>query len=398
MTVLLHHRTRRLSAILLLALTAATLGLIGNRHSDAQSQATFTYVVYPAGLNLISSAGDTAMTNLSESGTISGPLSSLRPDGTQELTDPAHMKPGYGYWANFTKETTVTYHNSEDSITLTIPAGQCAQIGNPSTKGSARVRGAERVFQFSAVSNRYIPTTLIGVGKGALACNDSRTSAVSVTYEGDTFAGVTWPDCCATGQVSNRGQALIRVQNASSAPMTVAIHQMDSSGSYLTGGVSVDTVANGCSSCQVSCDSVAAQSFSLAPGYYTLHVQFDGSETPDIQLDAQFSADQQYLLCYHPSDTPVAVTSPPAATPSLTATALDSHTVRLDWAYPSSDETGFKIFDNHNHNLIATVDGSTTSYTVPDLPSFQTYCFVVYAYNDGGFSPPSPETCAATPE
>jgi hypothetical protein len=278
-------------------------------HDTARAQtlppANFAYVVLLSGWNLISSGGDTAIDVPSLTSTIVGPLYTFQPnDRAYEVTDLAHVQVGFAYWANFSKTTTVAIDTSDqDSYHVTVPAGQCVMVGDPSTKGSARISGAERTYIFSAALNTYIESNLVGIGRGAWACNDTRSSVVSVAFTGDELA-INWPDCCAPVPSNSHGNGFLIILNDSPAPIILGLRQMDRNGDYLDGGDFVRGDSAACSTCpeystHPACSSDAVtNSIEISPGDYTLHIQADAPNAPDLQASVTIKANTTYRICY----------------------------------------------------------------------------------------------------
>ena len=296
----LHGRNLRFGLAFVVAMVAL-VGIMGRHAARAQAPAQFSYVTFVPGWNLVSfgDGGDFSGNVIQMNS--DNVLYAFRPgDSNYEVTDPSDTRSGYGYWLHVTRLFNVILDPSEnDSTQVDVSAGQCVLVGNPSTRGSARVRGADRSYEFSVALNQYVPTTLIGVGRAAWVCNDTHSGRVSVGYEGDQFPGVTWPDCCDAGPVSNQGQGLVVFQDASDAPLIVGMRQTDANGDPLTNGDVVRGVVSPSGS-GGGCAGTAASTFSMAPGTYTLHIQFDQTDTTDIQLDINIQPDHKYLFCYHP--------------------------------------------------------------------------------------------------
>jgi hypothetical protein len=297
----LHGRNLRFGLAFVVA-AVALVGIMGRHAARAQAPAQFAYVTFIPGWNLVSfgSGGDYSGNVIQANS--DNALFAFRPgDSSYETFTPADTRAGYGYWLHVTKRFNVLLDLSdEDSTQVDVSAGQCVLVGNPSTRGSARVRGADRSYEFSVTLNQYVPTTLIGVGRAAWVCNDTHSGRVSVGYEGDQFGGVIWPDCCDAGPVSNQGQGLVVFQNASDAPLIVGLRQTDANGApQMNGdGVSGAVTPSGGGG---GCDGAVSFPFSMAPGTYTLHIQFEQPDTPDIQLDINIQPDHKYLFCYHPN-------------------------------------------------------------------------------------------------
>jgi hypothetical protein len=90
----------------------------------------------------------------------------------------------------------------------------------------------------------------------------------------------------------------------------------------------------------------------------------------------------------------------PASPSNLIATAISSSQINLSWADNSNNESGFSI----EHKLgtagfyqeIATVGANFTSYQNTGLSANTQYCYRVRAFNAGGYSGYSNESCATT--
>ncbi|HLZ69345.1 MAG TPA: hypothetical protein VKV26_05475 [Dehalococcoidia bacterium] len=296
----LHGRTIRLGLAMVIA-AVALAGVMGRQPARAQAPAQFAYVTFIPGWNLVAFAGGGDYSGNVIQQSSDNALFTWRPgDSNYEASDPSKAQGGYGYWLHVTKRFNVLLDISDqDSTRVNVSAGECVLVGNPSTRGSARVRGADRSFEFSVTLNDYVPTDLIGIGRAAWVCNDTHSGPVSVGYEGDQFRGVNWPGCCDAGPTPNLGQGLVVFQNASDAPLIVGLRQTDTNGDPLTNGDGVSG-AVAPSGGAGGCDGAASFPFSMAPGTYTLHIQFEQPSTPDIQLDISIEPDHKYLFCYHP--------------------------------------------------------------------------------------------------
>lgn len=69
--------------------------------------------------------------------------------------------------------------------------------------------------------------------------------------------------------------------------------------------------------------------------------------------------------------------------------------LRISWVDNSDDEDGFKLY--RGSAVIATLEPNVTDYVDADITKGQQYCYTVTAYNDGGESPPSNQSCATVP-
>ena len=95
----------------------------------------------------------------------------------------------------------------------------------------------------------------------------------------------------------------------------------------------------------------------------------------------------------------MAVDMPPSSPTNLTASRVSSSRIDLAWQDNAINETGFKIErkpQGGSFGQIATVGADVTTYSSTGLGSATTYCYRVRAYNDGGSSAYSNESCATT--
>ncbi|MHB8574139.1 MAG: hypothetical protein ACYDCQ_02295 [Dehalococcoidia bacterium] len=295
---------RRVLAIVLAV--AALLWVSGWKAAQAEAPAaTFAYVVYPQGWNLIAPGGQTSMSNGFLDAASVGPLFTFQPgDSAYETAQLNRVKPGAGYWAYFSTITRIALDPSlRSSATVEVTGGTCVMVGNPSTNGSARIQGADRTYGFSAVTNSYIEERLIGIGRGAWACNDSHSGTVTVTYAGD-LATASWPNCCSPQPISERGLSLLIFHNDSPSPIIVGLRQITESGDVLDPGEYFIHVVPACSACpeyatHSACGSAAvAYSIDVDPGLFTLHIQSDGVSVPDLQVSITVEGNMSYDLCY----------------------------------------------------------------------------------------------------
>lgn len=74
---------------------------------------------------------------------------------------------GQGYWAYFTTPVTVTLSGTAAATaTVTAPAGQYIQVGNPSATASVTISGADIAYTYS-VAGGYVASTTLAPGQGA---------------------------------------------------------------------------------------------------------------------------------------------------------------------------------------------------------------------------------------
>jgi hypothetical protein len=127
-----------------------------------------------------------------------------------------------------------------------------------------------------------------------------------------------------------------------------------------------------------------AQHTYSAPGVYTIAVTgvVDGPCT-ETNGDFTFTLDNSL-----------------AAPSNLTATAVDSHDIRLNWEYNSGSQTGFEI----NNGVVSKDTGpDSRSYTWGGLAPGTYMCFKIRAYNNSGDSAWDPDVspwyvCTTTPK
>jgi hypothetical protein len=288
--------------LILAALGWAALGAV-----QAQTLTVrFTAGVYPAGWNLVSFGGATSMTEPGIRAALVPPLYDFQPgDTTYTTTDLQHLTPGHAYWAYLSHATPFFLGAGLSSARVSVPAGQCALVGNPSGRASAQVSGASRVLVYSALLQTYLSESLLGIGRGAWACNDAAQSTViSVANAGDVV-GADWPSCCAPTPYPGNGDALLVFKNDSPAPLLLAARQSDANGLVLSNGGLVAASLSGCGACpeytdHTSCSSEAVtQSLPVPPGSYGLHLQSDDHNVPDLLATIQVQANTTYVLCYY---------------------------------------------------------------------------------------------------
>jgi hypothetical protein len=308
---------RRTAVAVVLALLAAGGVWWGHGPVHAQApapQAQFGYLVLYSGWNLVSAAdgGDLSFAS-GPGGLIQDTVYGLPPGATAYTTPPLnHLQTGAGYWVNHpdqNKAGLIFDTSATDSVTVHLPANGCTLLGNPSTKGSARVMGADSVYTFSPLLNNYVAQSLVGIGEGALACNGDHDSDVTIAYTGDVITAA-WPSCCNPKPISNGGNAQLLFRNDSPSPITIAFRNMDDQGQAdeqnpegITGQVP------GCNSCPeytvdahssqgCSPSATTTQPFNVPPGNYHLEILSDDANVPELISDVAVSADTSYNLCY----------------------------------------------------------------------------------------------------
>jgi hypothetical protein len=304
---------KRVAATILLVIAVLVGAWSAGEAVRAQApapRARFAYLVLYQGWNLIAPAGNT---DLSFAATLVKALYAYPPGAVAyQQAGLRDVTPGLGYWAYVADPrggSIVLDLSGQDSVALDLPAGSCALIGNPSTKGSARVHGADRVYVYSNLLNRYIATTLLGVGQGGLACNDAASAeVVTIAFEGDVSVP-DWPSCCSPRPLNLGGRSQVVFKNDSPAPLTVAFRNMDRAGNLTSEDPEVLLGAiEACSDCiayppgaqpRPPCsDAATTYSFTVPPGAYHLVIHADVPEQPDTIADVAVLPNTVYTVCY----------------------------------------------------------------------------------------------------
>jgi len=133
--------------------------------STPQSSAAGGAVVYHSGWNLVAAPAGTLFDGAT------APLYTLRPGaaGYQAVQNAGPAEAGSGYWAYFSRDTTVALAaDGEETYSRVIPPGQYIMVGNPSGTVSVTVDGGDQVLVFDPVQNHYVDTRTLAPGQGAL--------------------------------------------------------------------------------------------------------------------------------------------------------------------------------------------------------------------------------------
>ncbi|MFN8474317.1 MAG: fibronectin type III domain-containing protein [Anaerolineae bacterium] len=86
----------------------------------------------------------------------------------------------------------------------------------------------------------------------------------------------------------------------------------------------------------------------------------------------------------------------PSAPSNLLATPTATTQIRLTWVDNSSNENGFKVYEDGSSTSLATVGANVTTFTVTGVTPGTYHCYHVTAYNAQGESGPSGSDCAQT--
>ena len=133
-----------------LCLLALMLSLLGRQpHAHAQAPAGGIEVTFPAGWNLVSLPAGTSLSG------IPGPLYTFQSsDAGYETVQPAQgTRTGFGYWAYFPADTTLTLAAGTNAPTqIPLPAGQWVMLGDPSGTQWANIAGVDAAYYYDTRS------------------------------------------------------------------------------------------------------------------------------------------------------------------------------------------------------------------------------------------------------
>jgi serine protease AprX len=219
----------------------------------------------------------------------------------------------------------------------------------------------------------------------ALATGASRSFDAVVGGGSSLKVTLVWSDFAAA---ANAASTLVNNLNLTvTAPDGTTVYRGNVfSGGWSASGGSADSVNN--------VENVYLQSATAG----TWRVQVSGANVP--------SGPQPFALVVDGASTLTEVVAPPPVTPTapsgLTATALTSTSIRVNWVDNSSNETGFAIESCRgssctNFAQVATVGAGVTTYTNTGLRSRSTYRYRVRALGSAGNSGYSNTASATTP-
>jgi hypothetical protein len=119
-------------------------------------------LTYPAGWNLIGAPGGAALPMSNR------PILTYQGMTGYQTVSSGTATAGYGYWVYLDTLTSVTYQGGGlQTFTRTLPAGQWAMVGNPSST-TMLVSGADVLYVYDPVQG-YLPTTVLVPGQGGWA-------------------------------------------------------------------------------------------------------------------------------------------------------------------------------------------------------------------------------------
>lgn len=128
--------------------------------SATPAQPAATVITYPAGYNLIGVPSGTVL-----------PVTaySLDPATQQYVSIPAGtpLTGGTGYWAFFPQPTSVNLPAGATNVTVQVPPGSYAIVGNPSATASATITGADFMQIYDPRLHVYLPLHDLPPGSGA---------------------------------------------------------------------------------------------------------------------------------------------------------------------------------------------------------------------------------------
>jgi hypothetical protein len=121
-------------------------------------------VSYRAGWNIVAGPAGTIFSQSASS------LFTFQANDTtyQVITPTTPVQGGFGYWAYFTQQSTVTLSGvSADTRTISAPPGQYIMIGNPSANSAVTIRGADTAVSWDAQTSTWKPVSSLAPGAGA---------------------------------------------------------------------------------------------------------------------------------------------------------------------------------------------------------------------------------------
>lgn len=242
-----------------LGLLLSMVLLVGaSTHARAQAGNTVTYA---AGWNLVSGPLGTDFSS------VDGSLSTLQPaDSDYETIPPTQgTLPGYGYWAYFDNDTTVTLGSGTvDEYDVTLSAGQWVMVGDPSGTQAATISGADQVYTYDPV-NGFASNSTLQPGQGAWVFS-ANGGTVAVTpnsggvapasgavppgarfYGAVTLSGQPAPDGTAVSAIASDG-ADCGDATTGTAPASTGNYALDLTGSdsgCATAGSTISFTVNG---------------------------------------------------------------------------------------------------------------------------------------------------------
>jgi hypothetical protein len=124
-----------------------------------------TVVTYNAGWNLVGGPSGQTFTQAAN------PLYTFQAGDTnyETVQNSTAIAAGKGYWAYFTASTQVTIQGAAPTgaTTISAPAGQYIQVGNPNPTNNVTISGADTVYTYDPVAGQYIAATTLKPGQGA---------------------------------------------------------------------------------------------------------------------------------------------------------------------------------------------------------------------------------------
>jgi hypothetical protein len=291
------------------AALCVVIGLAATGQAHAQlSASTGTVIEVLTGWNLLSFGGATEYLAPLPAN-LDAPLYTLQPDETTyRMTDIQHLTPGQAYWAHFSAhQELLEMPSAALTFTTALAAGQCATLGNPSTRGSARVVGADAVYVFSPALNSYIQESLVPIGRGAFVCNSSAApEVVTIGDQGDVVAFAT-ADLPNPTPYDGNGRAQIVLKNDTNYPIVGASRQIQADGTFVTrsnGFNFAGGIVRACDACSEyasgthACSTGATFATILVDaGMHQFHVQVEGRNIPDFLGTVTLQPNLSYTLC-----------------------------------------------------------------------------------------------------
>jgi hypothetical protein len=330
--------------------------LIASAGPDANCDATITTTLPAGSYRLMVADSDGQYGNVGQytvSGTIVPPTSSVNPPTSLAATAVSTSQVNLTWTDNATNETGYAVERSTDGVTWSalatgLPAGSTSYADAAASPGTTYnyLVYAYNSSSTSANSNQATATTVTVAPSGLTA------TAVSSSQ-----VGLSWRDVA--------GETGFQIERS-----------LDGS----TWGI-VGTTGAGVTSYQDT--SVSAST--------TYQYRAKASDAGGLSACSNVAS----------TTTPTA-TTPPAAPTNLTATAVSTSQVNLNWQDNSSNESGFFIerssTSGRSWTQIAQVATNVTSYTDASVSRNKSYSYRVRAYNASGNSAYSNVASVATPK
>ena len=332
------------------------------------------------------------------------------------------------YVTNLLSNTVTVVNGKTNTVVGTVEVGSSPSgisVNANTNKIYVENWDSNTVSVIDGSTNSVVNTIQVGTGPGAAGVNPSTNKIYVANSDGNTVSvidgstnsvvntipGESGPSAIGVNPstnkiyVANSGGASISVIDDISSPnttSTLAVNSQDSLGNSLLGFYAELYSQNGT---QIDA-GYTPYNFTLDNGQnYTIHVENYGTYkfshwadtgSTNASRDISISADQSITAIY--------ATIPTHPT-NLTATAVSSSEIDLNWNTPSSDGgspiTGYRIQESTDDSTWTTIVKNTgntnTAYSDTGLSDNTTYYYRVFALNSVGSSYRSNIADATTP-